>query len=89
MNHLAKNLLLWVIVAIVLMAVFQSFTPTGLGTANKPLTYDQFVQQVQTDKVKSVIIDEDGKTIRGLRKDDSEFQTFSPGDPELESRWRR
>ncbi len=85
MNHLAKNLLLWVIVAIVLMAVFQSFTPTGLGTANKPLTYDQFVQQVQTDKVKSVIIDEDGKTIRGLRKDDSEFQTFSPGDTELVS----
>ncbi|MEQ1511132.1 MAG: ATP-dependent zinc metalloprotease FtsH [Lysobacteraceae bacterium] len=83
MNNLAKNLLLWVIVAIVLMAVFQSFTPPGLGTANKPLTYDQFVEQVQSGKVKKVVIEEDGKTIRGVNKDDSEFQTFSPGDPEL------
>ena len=77
MNNLAKNLLLWVIVAIVLMAVFQSFTPPGLGTASKPLTYSQFVEQVQADKVKSVVIEEDGKTIRGANKDGSEFQTFS------------
>ncbi len=85
MNHLAKNLLLWVIVAIVLMAVFNSFTPSGMGTANKSLTYDQFVQQVQADKVKKVVIEEDGKTIRGVNKDGTAFQTFSPGDPELVS----
>jgi cell division protease FtsH len=83
MNNLAKNLLLWVIVAIVLMAVFQSFTPPGMGTANKPLTYDQFVEQVQSDKVKKVVIEEDGMTIRGLRKDGTEFQTFSPGDRDM------
>ncbi len=85
MNHLAKNLLLWVIVAIVLMAVFNSFTPSEMGTANKSLTYDQFVQQVQADKVKKVVIEEDGKTIRGVNKDGTAFQTFSPGDPELVS----
>ena len=78
MNNLAKNLLLWVIVAIVLMAVFQSFTPPGLGTADKPLTYDQFVQQVQADKVKKVVIDEDGKTIRGVNKEANTFLNSIP-----------
>ncbi len=80
---MAKNLLLWVIVAIVLMAVFQSFAPSGMGAANKTLTYDQFVEQVQSDKVKKVVIEEDGMTIRGLRKDGSEFQTMSPGDRDM------
>ncbi len=83
MNNLAKNLLLWVIVAIVLMAVFQSFTPPGMGTGDKPLTYDQFVQQVQSDRVAKVMIDEDGMTIRGQRKDGSEFYTYSPGDRDM------
>ena len=83
MNILAKNLLLWVIVAIVLMAVFQSFAPSGMGAANKTLTYDQFVEQVQSDKVKKVVIEGDGMTIRGLRKDGSEFQTMSPGDRDM------
>jgi cell division protease FtsH len=31
MNDLAKNLLLWVVIAVVLMAVFQSFTPRTGG----------------------------------------------------------
>ena len=83
MNNLAKNLLLWVIVAIVLMAVFQSFAPSGMGAADKTLTYDQFVEQVQSDKVKKVVIEEDGMTIRGLRKDGTEFQTMSPGDRDM------
>ena len=83
MNILAKNLLLWVIVAIVLMAVFQSFAPSGMGAANKTLTYDQFVEQVQSDKVKKVVIEGDGMTIRGLRKDGSEFHTMSPGDRDM------
>ena len=83
MKNLAKNLLLWVIVAIVLMVVFQSFTPPGMGTADKALTYDQFVSQVQTDRVKKVVIEEDGMTIRGERKDGTEFYTLSPGDRDM------
>jgi cell division protease FtsH len=83
MNNLAKNLLLWVVVAIVLMVVFQRFSPQTAGMADKTLTYDQFVHQVQADQVKKVVIEEDGMTIRGQRKDDSEFMTLSPGDPEM------
>ena len=49
MNDLVKNLLLWVVVAVVLMVVFQSFSPKSAAT--QPLTYDQFVQEVQGDRV--------------------------------------
>ncbi|MBB1089567.1 ATP-dependent metallopeptidase FtsH/Yme1/Tma family protein [Lysobacter sp. SG-8] len=81
MNDLAKNLLLWVIVAIVLMVVFQAFGPRTAATEN--LAYDQFVHQVQNDRVAKVKIAEDRTTITGERKDGSSFTTHSPGDKDL------
>ncbi|GAB3337040.1 ATP-dependent zinc metalloprotease FtsH [Marilutibacter aestuarii] len=83
MNDLAKNLLLWVIVAVVLMVVFQAFGPRTAATEN--LAYDQFVHQVQNDRVAKVKIDEDRTTITGERKDGSKFTTHSPGDQYLVS----
>jgi len=78
MNDLAKNLLLWVIVAVVLMVVFQAFGPrAGVSEA---LQYDQFVHQVQQDKVKEVKIADDGATISGVRSDGSKFTTYKPKD---------
>ncbi|HZX81056.1 MAG TPA: ATP-dependent zinc metalloprotease FtsH, partial [Lysobacter sp.] len=79
MNDLAKNLLLWVVVAVVLMVVFQAFGPRSAATER--LTYDQFIQQVQTDRVQNVVIDDDKTTISGKRKDGSEFVTHAPSDP--------
>ncbi|MBB1059828.1 ATP-dependent zinc metalloprotease FtsH [Marilutibacter spongiae] len=81
MNDLAKNLLLWVIVAVVLMVVFQAFGPRTAATEN--LAYDQFIHQVQNDRVAKVKIDEDRTTITGERKDGSKFTTHSPGDKDL------
>jgi len=40
MNDLAKNLLLWVVIAVVLMAVFQGFSPRAAG--GQPMSYDSF-----------------------------------------------
>jgi cell division protease FtsH len=81
MNDLAKNLLLWVIVAVVLMVVFQAFGPRTAGS--EVLAYDQFINQVQTDRIKEVKISDDGTTITGKRKDDSSFTTYSTRDPYL------
>ncbi|MDG2516538.1 MULTISPECIES: ATP-dependent zinc metalloprotease FtsH [Lysobacter] len=79
MNDLAKNLLLWVIVAVVLMVVFQAFGPRG-AAGSQELAYDQFVHQVQQDKVKEVKIADDGATITGVRSDGSKFTTYKPKD---------
>ncbi|TBR09183.1 MAG: ATP-dependent zinc metalloprotease FtsH, partial [Lysobacter sp.] len=81
MNDLAKNLLLWVVVAVVLMVVFQAFGPRS--AAPETLAYDQFVQQVQSDRVSKVVINEDGTTINGERKDGTKFATYDPGDKDL------
>ncbi|MEF2148265.1 ATP-dependent zinc metalloprotease FtsH [Aquilutibacter rugosus] len=81
MNQMVKNVLLWVAIAIGLLAAFQLFGPNR--TAGETLNYDQFVQQVQADKVAKVEISDDHTTIKGLRKDGSQFLTYSPGDRDL------
>jgi cell division protease FtsH len=81
MNDLAKNLLLWVVIAVVLMAVFQSFSPRTAAVQN--LNYNDFISQVKSDAVSKVKIEGDGITITGERRDGSKFQTINPGDRDL------
>jgi len=81
MNELAKNLLLWVVIAVVLMAVFQSFQPRGASSTR--INYDEFIAQVKRDAIARVVIDSNRVMINGERKDGSKFETISPGDPGL------
>ena len=78
MNDLAKNLMMWVVVAVVLMLVFQSFSPKLADT--QALDYDQFVQQVQDDRIAKVTIAEDRTTITGRAqsRDGEKFTTYNP-----------
>ena len=52
MNDLAKNLLLWLVIAVVLMAVFNSFSTPGAASAE--LTYNQFINEVKDGRVSEV-----------------------------------
>src|SRR5690606_13662472 len=84
MNDLAKNMLLWVIVAVVLMVVFQAFGPrTAGGASSEPLSYSQFVDQVQADTIERVKIGKDRTTITGERRDGTKFTTYKPEDKDL------
>ena len=80
MNDMAKNLVLWIIIAAVLLTVFNNF-----NTAPKPfqLDYSEFIAAVQNGDVKSVTID--GYIIKGERKSGGDFQTVRPAlsDPGL------
>ncbi|WP_374248719.1 ATP-dependent zinc metalloprotease FtsH [Thermomonas sp.] len=76
MNDLAKNLLLWVVVAVVLMVVFQSFSPK-LG-ASQEVVYSQFVQDVEADRVKVVDIASNERSITFQRNDGSTGTTTAP-----------
>ncbi len=82
MNNLTKNLILWLVIAMVLMAVFKNFTPQNLA-GNGELSYSTFVSEVETGSIKSVTIDEDGQKIDGIRQNDEKFFTYAPEDPEL------
>ncbi|QSP96414.1 ATP-dependent zinc metalloprotease FtsH [Marinobacter salinisoli] len=70
---MAKNLVLWLIIAAVLMMVFQNFSPT---TSGQQVNYSQFVEMVQEGRVTSVTID--GLDIQGRLGDGSQFQTIRP-----------
>ncbi len=74
MNDLAKNLLLWVVILIVLMTVFQSFS--SRGRAQPELQYSEFINQVKEGNVADVVIE--GQIIRGELKGGSRFTTVSP-----------
>lgn len=76
MNDLAKNLMLWVVVAVVLMVVFQSFSPKMGG--GQEVVYSQFVDDVSSDRIKKVDFAEDEKTIKFERKDGSAGTTIAP-----------
>ncbi|MDG2536687.1 ATP-dependent zinc metalloprotease FtsH [Dyella jiangningensis] len=77
MNEMAKNLLLWLIIAVVLLTVFQSFNPHGASASDLP--YSSFVQSVDNGNVASATISADQPaTISGKLKDGSSFRTVAP-----------
>ena len=76
MNDLAKNLMLWVVVAVVLMVVFQSFSPKMGG--GQEVVYSQFVDDVSNDRIKKVDFSEDEKTIKFEKKDGTSGTTIAP-----------
>ncbi|MEP3561223.1 MAG: ATP-dependent zinc metalloprotease FtsH, partial [Marinobacter sp.] len=77
MNDMAKNLVLWLVIAAVLLMVFQNFTPT---TSGQQVNYSQFVEMVQQGQVRQVTVD--GLEIQGIRGDGSQFQTVRPQVPD-------
>ncbi len=79
MNDIVKNLILWVVIAIVLMSVFNNFGPRQ--TAAQPIEYSQFIADVKAGKVQKVSIED--RVIRGIKDNDERFTTYNPGDPGL------
>ncbi len=74
MNEMAKNILLWVIIALVLMLVFNNFGPRQ--SVGPQIEYSQFVDDVKRGRVKLVNFDE--RTIHGEMVDGTKFTVFSP-----------
>ena len=73
MNDMVKNLLLWVVIALVLLTVFQNVnTPEATPDVN----YSSFVNEVRNGEIKS--IETNGLTIIGERKNGSKFKTVRP-----------
>jgi cell division protease FtsH len=74
LNNLAKNMLLWLVIAIVLMTVFNNFG--GRQATTRPVEYSQFYSQVTDGKVDKVMIE--GRKIVGSFKGGESFTTYSP-----------
>ena len=80
MNNMAKNMLLWLAIAAVLLSVFNNFNTQG---QKEQLGYSAFIQEVQNNRLSKVVVD--GLTISAERTDGSSFETIRPmvEDPKL------
>ena len=77
---MAKNMLLWLAIAAVLLSVFNNFNTQG---PKEQLGYSAFIQEVQNNRLSKVVVD--GLTITAERTDGSSFETVRPmvEDPKL------
>jgi cell division protease FtsH len=73
LSEMAKNLILWVIIAAVLLSIFQNFKE---GPTPPVISYTNFVDEVQKDRVRSVVIE--GQIIEGEHHDGTRFRTVRP-----------
>ncbi len=76
MNDLAKNLVLWIVIALVLMTVFNNFGPRT--PSRQSVDYSDFIGEVQQGQVQRVEIE--GHTVKGVRVDGTQFTTQTPPD---------
>jgi len=74
LNDLAKNLVLWAVIAVVLLSVFSNFSKQSSSTQTLP--YSTYIQMVKSSQVAQVTIE--GRDIKGKTNTGSVFKTYSP-----------
>ena len=80
MNDMAKNLILWMIIAGVLLTVFQNINQEPREDS---INYSEFIREVRAGRVQRVELA--GINITGMRSDNSQFRSVMPliGDDQL------
>jgi cell division protease FtsH len=77
LNNLMKNIAVWLVIALVLMMVFNQFGQRQAVQA--PLEYSQFLEEVRQGQIAKVSIE--GHVLKGVRADGKRFTTYAPSDP--------
>jgi cell division protease FtsH len=75
-----KNLVLWVVIAVVLMAVFNNFGSKSIRN-DSTLSYSQLIDAVKAGQVQQVAISDN--MIKGKMQAGDKFKTYMPNDPHL------
>jgi cell division protease FtsH len=84
MNANLRNFALWVIIVLLLLALFTLFQNPGQRTASQDITFSQLLNEVDQNKVRDVVIQ--GPEINGTFTNGSSFHTYAPSDPTLVKR---
>lgn len=77
MNNTVKQIAIWVIIAIILMSVFNQFA--NKNGADNQIVYSQFINEVKQGRVAKVTIE--GRVLRGEMNDGKKFSSYAPYDP--------
>jgi cell division protease FtsH len=84
MSNFGRNLALWVIIALLLVVLFNLFQPGSNHTAATQVAYSDFINEVNGGRVRDVVIQ--GRTVSGQLTDGRTFQTYTPEDSSLVGR---
>ncbi len=84
MSNFGRNLALWVIIALLLVVLFNLFQPGSTQRTATQVAYSDFIGDVNGGRVRDVLIQ--GRTVSGQLTDGRTFQTYTPEDPALVSR---
>ncbi|WP_303962645.1 ATP-dependent zinc metalloprotease FtsH [Succinatimonas hippei] len=71
---MAKNLILWLVIAVILMSLFDSFTTRE--STGRTMDYTTFVREVEQDQIQEAVFD--GQVINGIRRSGETFVTVMP-----------
>jgi cell division protease FtsH len=76
LSDMVKNLILWIVIAVVLMSVFQSYSPTSSNS--QKMDYSSFLDNVRNGQINTVVVKSDQRTIEGTRRTGEKFVTIMP-----------
>jgi len=79
-NDMLRNIIIWVVIAVVLVTVFNNFGSKKTVDVNI-MPYSQFIAAVNDAQVKQVSIE--GQNVQGLLATGEKFSTFAPDDPHM------
>ena len=81
MNANLRNFALWVIIVLLLLALFTLFQNPGQRTTAQDISFSQLLSEVDQGRVRDVVIQ--GPDIHGTFANGTSFQTYAPNDPGL------
>ncbi|MBJ7403430.1 MAG: ATP-dependent zinc metalloprotease FtsH [Bradyrhizobium sp.] len=84
MNANLRNFALWVIIVLLLLALFTLFQNPGQRASSQDIAFSQLLSEVDRGNVRDVVIQ--GPDIHGTFTNGSSFQTYAPNDPTLVKR---
>src|ERR1700741_2477730 len=83
-NANLRNFALWVIIVLLLLALFTLFQNPGQRTTSQDISFSQLLSDVDQGRVRDVVIQ--GPELHGTYNDGHSFQTYAPSDPTLVQR---
>jgi len=76
LNNLFKNMVIWLVIGLVLMTVFNQFNTRQVTQA--PMEYSQFIEEVKSGRIAKVLIE--GRVLKATTNDGKRVTSYSPGD---------
>ena len=86
MNKFGRNIALWIVIGVLLVALFNLFQNNSSQRSYSSLAFSDFLGEVEQGRVSDVTIQ--GNTIKGHFNDGRAFSTYAPNDPGIVDRLR-